>query len=98
MVRYLNKFLFSKAMRIAIAGAGYVGLVTAACFAELGNDVICIDIDEDKIKKLNNNVIPIYEPGLKEIVIRNNRPKKINRGVRNNIHLCWYTSKSKWRS
>ena len=77
MVRYLNKFLFSKAMRIAIAGAGYVGLVTAACFAELGNDVICIDIDEDKIKKLNNNVIPIYEPGLKEIVIRNKKEERL---------------------
>src|SRR3989338_11165609 len=77
MVRYLNKFLFSKAMGIAIAAAGYVGLVTAACFAELGNDVICIDIDEDKIKKLNNNVIPIYEPGMKEIVIRNKKEERL---------------------
>ncbi|MAG91756.1 UDP-glucose 6-dehydrogenase [Candidatus Woesearchaeota archaeon] len=64
-------------MKIAVAGAGYVGLVTAACFAELGNDVICIDIDEEKIKKLNNNQIPIYEPGLEEIVIRNKKEDRL---------------------
>ena len=63
-------------MRIAVAGAGYVGLVTAACFAELGNDVICFDIDEDKISKLNNNTIPIYEPRLEDLVFKN---KKIGR-------------------
>ena len=64
-------------MKIAVAGAGYVGLVTAACFAELGNDVICVDIDESKIKKLNNNVMPIYEPGLEEIAIRNRKEKRL---------------------
>ncbi|MBI2653345.1 UDP-glucose/GDP-mannose dehydrogenase family protein [Candidatus Woesearchaeota archaeon] len=58
-------------MKIAVVGSGYVGLVTGACFAELGNDVICVDIDEDKISKLNNNTIPIYEPGLEESVVRN---------------------------
>ena len=60
-------------MRIAVAGAGYVGLVTAACFAELGNNVICIDIDKDKINKLNNNIIPIYEPGLEKLIIKNKK-------------------------
>ena len=58
-------------MKIAVAGAGYVGLVTAACFAELGNDIICVDIDEDKINKLNNGIIPIYEPGLEDFVMKN---------------------------
>ncbi len=65
-------------MKIAVAGAGYVGLVTAACFAELGNDVICVDIDEEKIKKLNNGIIPIYEPGLDDIVKRNKNEKKLS--------------------
>jgi UDPglucose 6-dehydrogenase len=58
-------------MKIAVMGAGYVGLVTATCFAELGNDVICVDIDESKISNLNKGHIPIYEPGLEEMVRRN---------------------------
>ncbi len=65
------------AMRIAVAGAGYVGLVTAACFAELGNDVVCVDIDDAKINKLNSNTIPIYEPGLEEMAARNRREGKL---------------------
>ena len=64
-------------MKITVAGAGYVGLVTAACFAELGNYVICVDIDETKIKKLNEGIIPIYEPGLDEFVVRNSRDGKL---------------------
>jgi len=64
-------------MRIAIAGAGYVGLVTGACFAELGNKVICVDVDEDKINKLNNNIIPIYEPGLEEMVVNNRKNNRL---------------------
>jgi len=58
-------------MKIAIIGSGYVGLVTGTCLSELGNDVICVDIDKEKIDKLNKKIIPIYEPGLKELILRN---------------------------
>ncbi len=58
-------------MRIAVVGTGYVGLVTGPCFAESGNRVICVDVDERKIQMLRNGEIPIYEPGLEEIVKRN---------------------------
>lgn len=83
-------------MKIAVAGAGYVGLVTAACFAELGNDVICVDIDEDKIRKLNSGIIPIYEPGLREIVARNRKEDRlgfttdIRQAIRNSetVFIC----------
>ncbi|MDD4440086.1 MAG: UDP-glucose/GDP-mannose dehydrogenase family protein [Tissierellia bacterium] len=58
-------------MKIAIVGTGYVGLVTGACFSEVGIDVVCIDINEEKIKNLRNGVIPIFETGLEDIVRRN---------------------------
>lgn len=63
-------------MKICVVGVGYVGLVTAACLAEAGNNVICVDNDEKKITDLKNGTIPIYEPGLTEIVRHN---KKLNR-------------------
>ena len=58
-------------MKIAVVGTGYVGLVTGTCFSNTGNDVTCIDIDEAKIKALQNGEVPIYEPGLTELVKRN---------------------------
>ena len=58
-------------MKVAMVGAGYVGLVSSACFAEFGADVTCIDIDSDKIGKLREGVVPIYEPGLAELINKN---------------------------
>ncbi len=58
-------------MKIAVVGTGYVGLVTGTCFAETGNDVICVDIDAAKVQKLSNAQITIYEPGLEKLFLRN---------------------------
>jgi UDPglucose 6-dehydrogenase len=64
-------------MKIAVVGTGYVGLVLGACLAENGNDVICIDKDETKVRQLRRGVMPIYEPGLEEMVRRNRAEKRL---------------------
>jgi UDPglucose 6-dehydrogenase len=63
--------------KICVIGTGYVGLVTGVCFADLGNEVHCLDINEKRIKELNDGIMPIYEPGLEEIVERNVNAKRI---------------------
>lgn len=60
-------------MKIGVVGTGYVGLVSGTCFAEIGNDVVCVDIDEAKVKRLQNGEIPIHEPGLEDLLERNIR-------------------------
>ena len=65
-------------MKITMVGTGYVGLTVGTCLAELGNDVICVDIDENKVNSLNNGEVPIYEPGLDNMLKRNFKSKRIS--------------------
>ena len=81
-------------MRICFVGTGYVGLVTGTCFAEKGNDVCCVDIDNKRIEDLNSGIIPIYEPGLEELVKKNREAGRlsfsteIKEGIKN-AQLCF---------
>src|SRR5690625_6570818 len=64
-------------MKIGIIGTGYVGLVTGTCFADSGNDVICVDVDQEKVERMRNGEVPIYEPGLNRVFDRAIRDKRL---------------------
>ena len=64
-------------MKLCMIGTGYVGLVSGVCFSDVGNKVYCVDKDKKKIDRLNNGKIPIYEPGLEEVLKRNHRQKRL---------------------
>ena len=88
---FYKSFLINFIMKISIIGTGYVGLVTGACFAEKGHEVICTDVDKEKIDKLNNGQVPIYEPRLEEILNEHLSEKRlkftteINEAVKNSL-------------
>ena len=92
-------------MKLCMIGTGYVGLVSGTCFADLGNNVVCVDKDIDKINHLSQGRVPIYEPGLSELVLKNCKNKRLTfstdlkKSVKNSdiIFICVGTpTKKKW--
>lgn len=77
-------------MKIAVVGTGYVGLVTGTCFADMGNDVRCVDVNEKKIEDLNKGIIPIYEPGLEAIILNNfqNQRIRFTTDIKSTVEYC----------
>ena len=77
-------------MKIVIVGSGYVGLVTGACFSDIGIDVACVDIDKKKIEGLRKGIIPIYEPGLEEMILRNHDKGRLSftTNLKNAVQDC----------
>ena len=87
-------------MNIAVVGSGYVGLVSGTCYAESGNEVFCVDIDKERIAQLCEGKIPIYEPGLEELVRRNlkegrlrfhHRHRRSDQAVDGLVHCGWHS-------
>lgn len=81
-------------MKISVIGTGYVGLVSGTCFAEMGNDVICVDIDEKKVASLEKGIVPIYEPGLETMVLENHKKETLNfttdiKAALDNSNICF---------
>jgi len=76
-------------MNITIIGTGYVGLVTGACLADLGNHVFCLDVDQAKIDLLKGGGVPIFEPGLKEIIERNVDAGRLTKTAAPTCNTCW---------
>ena len=81
-------------MKIAVVGTGYVGLVTGTCFAEIGVDVVCVDIDAEKIARIERGDIPIYEPGLDEMVIRNMKAGRLRFAT--DLSTGWKSCSVRW--
>ena len=65
-------------MKLCMIGTGYVGLVSGVCFSDLGNEVVCVDKDKNKINQLKAGLLPIYEPGLSELVVKNFKNKRLS--------------------
>ena len=75
-------------MNIAIVGTGYVGLVSGTCFAEMGIDVTCVDVNEEKVRRLNDGETIIYEPGLDELIARNRKAGRLH--FTSSLQKCLY--------
>ena len=85
-------------MKISVIGTGYVGLVSGACFAQMGNTIACVDIDKKKVESLKQGIIPIYEPGLEEIVLENYKSGTLNfttdaKAAISNSRICFIAVK-----